>query len=67
MKSVYIIQEYFDDVFCDKVHECNGKKKKCGKQIRCARIIQAVTNDKLFAISVTKDKPNMSYEKFELI
>ena len=68
MNKVYIIQEYLNDVSCDKTFKVQGTNKlqRCGYPIRCSRIIHEITTNKDYAIQQTKDKPDWSYEEFKV-
>jgi len=56
--QVYLIEERFDDVFCEN--------SKCRKKINCFRRIHEVTTNQQHAISQTKDKSNWGYLTFEV-
>lgn len=63
MKKCYIIFEYWNDISCDKTHEHNDKKYICGNPIRCGKIIRLVTTDKGLAITLTKHRPELSWQE----
>lgn len=62
-KPIYIVFEYFDDVKCEKTHECCDKQFQCRQRIRCSRIVRFVTTDRDLAIRFSKDKPTWSYQE----
>ncbi len=65
--KVYLIQEYYTDVVCEKTHtDKDGKPKRCGQKIHCSRRIHEITSDLKHATDFTKDKPNWSYETYQL-
>jgi len=68
MNKVYIIQEYLNDVSCDKTFKVQNtnKLKRCGHPIRCSRIIHEITYNRNYAIQQTINKPDWSYEEFEV-
>lgn len=67
MTKIYIVQEYYDDVVCLRIHkDKQGNNRKCGQKIHCSRRIHYITTDLQRAITDTQNKPTWSYEEYEL-
>lgn len=73
MKKVYIVFEWWDDVFCENnidTGRINAKGKPilktCGQKNHTSRIVRFVTTDRSLAITYSRHKPNWGYQTHDL-
>lgn len=68
MRKCYIIFEWYADVRCSNTVtfvDSDGKRKNkaCKYPVRSSRIVRLVTTDKALAITLTKNRPDLSYQE----